>query len=59
MSLKASKPDLIESLRKLHGLPPYDKGLNPCLHDAYMAMAIRRDHSEADIKAAEKELGLA
>lgn len=48
-----TKEKLIDDLKKFKGIPPYD-GFNPCLHDGYFWMDIKRRYSETEINEAEK-----
>lgn len=51
-------PELLEKLKKLKGLAPYNVPHNICWNDGYFAQSIRDKYSDAQIKAAEKQLGL-
>lgn len=47
-----------DKLKKLHGLAPYNTGMNPCLYDGYFAASIERDFTPETIAQAEKELNV-
>ena len=51
-------PELLDKIKKLKGLAPYNVPHNLCRNDGYFAQSIRNNFSEAQIKAAEKQLGL-
>ena len=50
--------ELLDALKKLNGLPPYDTPSNLCRNDGYFAQSIRNNFSEAQIKAARIQLRL-
>lgn len=50
--------ELLNVLKKLNGLPPYDTPSNLCRNDGYFAQSIRNNFSEAQIKAAQIQLRL-
>lgn len=50
-----NKADLLDDLKKFHGLPPYD-GINPCCGDGYFANALVRKHGMS-MKEMEEAVG--
>ena len=49
---------LIEELKRLHGLPPYDEASNTSRGDGYFDKSIRGRFSSEEVLAAEQELGI-
>lgn len=50
--------ELLEKLRKFHGLHPYNTQSNYAIGDPYFAMSIERDFTAEQIKEAKKKLGI-
>lgn len=45
-----------DKLKKLNGIPPYNRGFNICLDDSWFEMSIERDFTKDTIEKAKAEL---
>jgi hypothetical protein len=51
-------PQLLDDLRKLYGLTPYNNSANQCYGDNYFSKSIQDKYASEHIKAAMKYLGI-